>query len=159
VAGEGTLFLDEIGDMPMIMQVKLLRVLQEKEFERLGSNQLRPFKARVICATHRCLKTMVADKYFRDDLYYRLNVLPLYLPPLRQRLDDLQLLIEQITHKEGMKITFTTDALELLRGYSWPGNIRELCNILYRADVFFHEKHLTAQEVKTLFDDSVKFSN
>lgn len=154
-AADGTLFLDEIGDMPPLMQVKLLRVLQEREFERLGSHQLRPFKARVICATHRCLKEMVQKKEFRADLYYRLNVLPLTLPPLRERLDDLEPLIEHIVQKEGMTISLTQEALNLMKTYSWPGNIRELFNILARADVFFANKILTVSQVKSLFDDEI----
>lgn len=156
VASSGTLFLDEIGDMPPLMQVKLLRVLQEKEFERLGSNTMRPFKGRVICATHRSLKEMVDAGDFRQDLYYRLNVLPLYLPPLRERLDDLEELVERLLEKEGMNIGISTEALALMREYSWPGNVRELLNILCRADVFFPQEILTADQLKSLFDDHMR---
>lgn len=156
MVSDGTLFLDEIGDMPPVMQVKLLRILQEKEFERLGSNELRPFKGRVICATHRCLREMVEEKEFRQDLYYRLNVLPLYLPPLRDRLDDLEQLVSRLLEKEGMNIDLSPEALDLMREYSWPGNVRELLNILYRADVFFQEGTLSADQIKTLFDPKIK---
>lgn len=154
---DGTLFLDEVGDMPLVMQVKLLRVLQEREFERLGSNQLRPFKGRVLCATHRCLKEMVQRQEFRQDLYYRLNVLPLALPPLRERLDDLEQLVECLVEKEGMKISLSHDAISFLKQYSWPGNIRELLNILYRADVFFPQTMITASQMRSLFDDDPGF--
>jgi sigma-54 specific flagellar transcriptional regulator A len=132
----GTLFLDEIGDMSLPMQVKVLRVLQERTFERIGSNQSTRCNVRVVAATHRNLEEAIAAKEFREDLYYRLNVFPIELPPLRERAEDLPLLIEQILGRrvgKGLdRITLTPGALRVLKQYRWPGNIRELANLLER---------------------------
>ena len=138
LADGGTLFLDEVGDMPLMLQAKLLRVLQEGEIEPLGSNRLRSIDVRVIAATSRDLKAMVDAGSFRADLYYRLNVLPLRLPPLRERLEDLpvlcEALLEQIAGKSGEAARSVSEAgLARLAAYHWPGNVRELGNILQLA--------------------------
>jgi transcriptional regulator with PAS, ATPase and Fis domain len=135
LADHGTLFLDEIGDMPLALQAKLLRVLQEQEVEALGSNTVERLDVRVIAATSRDLAAMVADGSFRADLYYRLNVLPIRLPALRERLDDLDALadhlLDDIAKRTGMNPkSLGADALEWLAGHAWPGNIRELRNAL-----------------------------
>jgi transcriptional regulator with PAS, ATPase and Fis domain len=138
LADGGTLFLDEIGDMPLALQSKLLRVLQERELEPLGSNQVQAVDVRVIAATSRDLQAMVADGHFRADLYYRLNVMPIRLPPLRERLDDLEALaealVEDIARRSGLPArSLTPEAIEHLAGQPWPGNIRELRNTLEQA--------------------------
>ncbi|MFH7565537.1 sigma-54 dependent transcriptional regulator [Oceanimonas smirnovii] len=136
LADGGTLFLDEIGDMPLPMQVKLLRVLQERTFERVGGT--RPIKAnvRIIAATHRDLEQMIAEQLFREDLYYRLNVFPITAPPLRQRKDDLPQLLNELIerHKDTHQVTlsFSAPAVNTLQGYHWPGNVRELSNLVER---------------------------
>ena len=141
LADRGTLVLDEIGDMPLALQSKLLRVLQEQEVEPLGSNQVRKVDVRVIAATSRDLAAMVADGRFRADLYYRLNVLPIRLPALRERLDDVEALVEalvdDIARRSGMAgKSLSADALELLAKQPWPGNIRELRNVLEQASLW-----------------------
>ena len=138
IADGGTLFLDEVGDMPLMLQAKLLRVLQEGEVEPIGSNRLRTIDVRVIAATSRDLKAMVDAGSFRADLYYRLNVLPIRLPPLRERLEDLpvlcEALLEQIADKAGEPVKSVSSAgLARLAAYHWPGNVRELGNILQLA--------------------------
>jgi sigma-54 specific flagellar transcriptional regulator A len=136
LAQGGTLFLDEIGDMPAAMQVKLLRVLQERCFERVGSNQPRPCDARVIAATHRDLEAAVTAGRFREDLFYRLNVFPIRIPPLRDRQADIPDLTRRILSRielaTGHSITLADDALAALCAYAWPGNVRELGNLLER---------------------------
>jgi transcriptional regulator with PAS, ATPase and Fis domain len=138
LADSGTLFLDEIGDMPLALQSKLLRVLQEQEVEPLGSDKVVKVDVRVIAATSRDLGAMVADGRFRADLYYRLNVLPIRLPPLRERRGDLEalaeVLLDDISQRSGLPHkTLTVDALERLAAHDWPGNIRELRNTLEQA--------------------------
>jgi PAS domain S-box-containing protein len=137
-ANGGTIFLDEIGDMPLLMQAKLLRVLQEKEIERLGDNRARHVEVRVVAATNRPLEQMIADNTFREDLYYRLNVVTLQIPSLRERIDDLKDLVEyflaKYNHTFSLNITgLSADALELFENYNWPGNVRELENVVERA--------------------------
>jgi transcriptional regulator with GAF, ATPase, and Fis domain len=137
-ADHGTLFLDEIGDLPLELQPKLLRVLQEKQFERLGGGVSLHADVRVIAATNRDLWSMVQESKFRADLYYRLNVFPITLPPLRERKGDIRLLVEHFTahyaSKAGKNIKpVDKSTLELLEAYEWPGNIRELQNIVERA--------------------------
>jgi transcriptional regulator with PAS, ATPase and Fis domain len=137
-ADGGTLLLDEIGDMPMALQSKLLRVLQEQELEPLGSNQVQRIDVRVIAATSRDLPVMVEAGSFRSDLYYRLNVLPIQVPALRERLDDLEALVEalaeDIARRSGLAHkSLNADALDLLAHQPWPGNIRELRNVLEQA--------------------------
>ena len=132
----GTLFLDEIGDMPFQMQVKLLRVLQERQFERVGSNKPIKSNVRIIAATHQNLEKMVAEKTFRQDLFYRLNVFPIETPPLRERTDDIPLLVQELVnrHSKIQKATvrFTQRAMLQLMSCPWPGNVRELSNIVER---------------------------
>jgi len=134
----GTLFLDEIGDLPMETQIALLRVLQEKEFERVGSNHPISIDVRVIAATNRDLPAAVVAGTFRQDLFYRLNVVPIAVPPLRERAEDIPLLVEyfvgRFANGAGKNIRhISKDTLEQLKGYDWPGNIRELQNVVERA--------------------------
>jgi transcriptional regulator with GAF, ATPase, and Fis domain len=151
VANHGTMFLDEIGEMPSETQVALLRVLQEREFERVGGTQSIPVDVRVIAATNCDLPAAVRSGKFRLDLFYRLNVFPIHVPPLRERPEDILLLakyfIERYAAKHGKKIrTVEKRTAELLQGYHWPGNIRELQNVIERAvilcdsDTFFVEQ-------------------
>src|SRR6201997_205358 len=138
VADNGTLFLDEVGDIPLELQPKLLRVLQEHEFERLGSNHTQQVNVRVVAATHRNLKQMVEDGEFRSDLYYRLHVFPLSVPPLRERREDIPLLVrhfvDQYARRMNRRIeSIPAQAMEAFTSYSWPGNVRELQNFIERA--------------------------
>jgi formate hydrogenlyase transcriptional activator len=137
-ANGGTLFLDEVGDIPLELQAKLLRVLQEQEFERLGSTYTRRVDVRVVAATNRDLATLVAEKHFRMDLYYRLNVFPIAVPPLHQRLEDVPMLVAHFVHRYADRMSkqisrISKSAMETLMGYPWPGNIRELQNFVERA--------------------------
>jgi formate hydrogenlyase transcriptional activator len=139
-ADGGTLFLDEIGDLPPETQITLLRVLQEREFERIGSTKPVQVDVRVLAATNRDLAADVEDGDFRRDLYYRLNVFPVKLPPLRERIEDIPLLaeylLERYAKKAGKKITaIDRSTLELLQNYDWPGNVRELQNVIERAAI------------------------
>ncbi len=137
-ADSGTLFLDEIGDMPASLQAKLLRVLQEKKFSPVGGNELRSANVRIVTATNVDLLAAVQGKRFREDLFYRLNVLPIHLPPLRDRAEDVVDLLEHFvalsnrTHGKAIPLFFTPEAKRLLTLYSWPGNIRELQNLVER---------------------------
>ena len=138
LAAGGTLFLDEIGDMPLDLQSKLLRVLQEKQYEPVGSNELRQVDIRIVAATSRNLLEMVENGRFRADLYYRLNAMPIRLPPLRERITDIALLgekfVDEITHQLGLPSKeLSPGALELLSQHAWPGNVRELRNVIERA--------------------------
>ena len=140
LADQGSLFLDEIGDIPLELQPKLLRVLQEREFERLGSTRTKRVDVRVVAATHRDLEGMVLERQFRSDLYYRLNVVPIFLPPLRKRPEDIPLLVRHFVQRFATKVGKTidmisSDTMEALRRYPWPGNIRELENVIERAVV------------------------
>jgi len=136
LANGGTVFLDEIGDMPLSLQAKLLRVLQDKEIERLGSEKVIKVDLRVIAATNRDIHTLVKEGKFREDLYYRLNVVPIHVPPLRERKEDIPLLIEHFLRtynsKYGKNVRLSPEAVEILIEYSWPGNIRELENTVER---------------------------
>jgi transcriptional regulator with GAF, ATPase, and Fis domain len=138
MADTGTVFLDEIGDIPLALQPKLLRVLQEKEFERLGSGRTHETNVRLIAATHRDLTEMVERRAFRSDLYYRLNVFPIVLPPLRDRQEDIPSLVmhfvEIFTRRMGKQIDYIpAKTMNAFKAYSWPGNIRELQNMVERA--------------------------
>ena len=138
LAHQGTLFLDEVGDIPPELQPKLLRVLQEQEFERLGSTKTINVDVRLVAATNRDLAAMVADGRFRSDLYYRLNVFPLVLPPLRERRDDIPPLVRHFTQRFARRMgrrieTIPSAVMEALVRYPWPGNIRELQNVIERA--------------------------
>jgi formate hydrogenlyase transcriptional activator len=144
VADQGSLFLDEIGDIPLELQPKLLRVLQEREFERLGSTATRKVNVRVVAATHRHLEEMIREKQFRSDLYYRLNVFPIYIPALRERPEDIPPLVRHFVHDFARRMNKTVDGIssetmEWLTRYSWPGNIRELQNVIERS-VVVHKK-------------------
>ena len=136
MAEGGTLFLDEIGDMSMPMQVKLLRVLQERSFERVGSNQTVPCNVRIIAATHRNLEEAIKAGEFREDLFYRLNVFPIEMPPLRNRVEDIPVLVNDLIHRiENEKrgsVRLTPAAIAALSHYRWPGNVRELANLIER---------------------------
>ncbi len=136
LADGGAIFLDEIGDMPPATQAKLLRVLQEKEFERVGGTQPIRVDVRFITATNKNLPEMIKTGAFREDLFYRLNVFSLHLPPLRERREDIPFLIEHFLEKSGKNLTVSHRAMQLILGYGWPGNIRELQNVIERAAVF-----------------------
>ena len=154
MADSGTLFLDEIGDIPLALQPKLLRVLQEKEFERLGSGKTHRVDVRLVAATHRNLTDMVARNQFRSDLYYRLNVYPIVVPPLRERRDDIALLVshfvEVFSRRMGKQISnISRETLDAFTSYSWPGNVRELQNLIERA-VIRSDNGLLANPFATL---------
>jgi transcriptional regulator with PAS, ATPase and Fis domain len=147
LAHSGDIFLDEIGEIPPSMQVKILRVLQEKEFERVGDSSPIKVDVRVISATHRNLEEMISHDEFRDDLFYRLNVIPIRLPPLRERREDLPLLVDHFLEenrlKSGKDISgLSNDAMELLLEYHWPGNIRELINAMEYAFVVCRNEYV-----------------
>jgi sigma-54 specific flagellar transcriptional regulator A len=141
MAAGGTLFLDEIGDTPLHMQVKLLRVLQERNFERVGSNESLTADVRVVAATHSDLEESIRHGRFREDLYYRLNVFPIHVPPLRSRAEDLPLLVKDLLQRsaggEREPMCLSSDALTALQRYSWPGNVRELANLVERLAILF----------------------
>ena len=157
LAHKGTLFLDEIGDLPLQLQPKLLRVLQEQEFERLGSGRPIKVDVRVVTATNRELLTMVQDRSFRADLYYRLNVFPICLPPLRDRSGDVPSLVRHFVRKYSQRLQrnieyIPDEVMDALERYDWPGNIRELQNIVERAvilsetDTFFVDESWLKRE-------------
>jgi formate hydrogenlyase transcriptional activator len=138
LANKGTLFLDEVGDIPLELQAKLLRVLQEQEFERLGSNHTLKVDVRLIAATHRDLASMVKQTTFREDLYYRLKVFPIHVPPLRQRAEDIPKLARYFTALYAQRMNKRIDeippeTIDALARYRWPGNVRELQNFIERA--------------------------
>ncbi|WP_036821029.1 sigma-54 dependent transcriptional regulator [Photobacterium sanctipauli] len=141
LAEGGTLFLDEIGDMPSSMQVKLLRVLQERSFERVGGSETIKANVRIVAATHRNLEDMISEGKFREDLYYRLNVFPIEMPALRERIEDIPLLLQELLARmeaEGAKpIHFTPRAITSLMDHDWPGNIRELANLIERLIILY----------------------
>jgi len=141
LADGGTLFLDEIGDMPLPMQVKLLRVIQERSFERVGSNKSIPANVRIVAATHRNLEANIKDGAFREDLFYRLNVFPIELPALRERTEDIPLLVNEFIRRlerEGRgSVRLTPGAVASLSRYPWPGNVRELANLMERLVIMF----------------------
>jgi sigma-54 specific flagellar transcriptional regulator A len=141
LAEGGTLFLDEIGDMSLNMQVKLLRVLQERTFERVGSNKSIESNVRIIAATHRNLEEAIKEGNFREDLFYRLNVFPIEMPPLRDRVEDIPLLVNElirrIEHEKRGSVRLTQSAILSLCQYNWPGNVRELANLMERLAILF----------------------
>jgi DNA-binding NtrC family response regulator len=153
LADTGTVFLDEIGDVPANIQVKLLRILQEREFERLGSNVTRHIDVRVIAATNQDLRAALEQGTFREDLYYRLNVVPLNIPPLRERKQDIPFLanhfVQKLAPDAGCRVESITDAaIEKLMGYHWPGNVRELENVIERSLVMCAGTRLEAADIK-----------
>jgi two-component system nitrogen regulation response regulator GlnG len=163
-AGGGTLFLDEIGDMPLELQAKLLRVLQEKEITRTGGSAAIPVDVRIVAATNQDLKEKVRAKEFREDLFYRLNVVPIHLPPLRERRDDIPLLVEffvQRAHEElGVPARGCTgEALALLKQYDWPGNVRELENTIQRAALLSPDQFLTPADFPALLAEGARNEN
>jgi transcriptional regulator with PAS, ATPase and Fis domain len=135
MADEGTLFLDEIGDMPLKLQSKILRVIQEKEFYRVGGSSTVKVDVRFIASTNQNLEKMVQEGAFREDLYYRLNVFTLHLPPLRERKEDIPLLVDRFLNNLPKKVDISSIALQMIMAYSWPGNIRELQNVIESAAV------------------------
>jgi DNA-binding NtrC family response regulator len=153
-ADHGTLFLDEIGDLGLGLQPKLLRVIQERNFERLGSNKTVSVDIRLICATNRNLAEMVQQGKFREDLYYRLNVVQMHLPPLRERRDDIPLLAQQFLHKFAQQFKkkvkrFSQQALHALEEHKWPGNVRELENVVQRAVVLSEDLTVDISQLPT----------
>lgn len=172
LAQGGTIFLDEIGDMPLLLQVKLLRVLQERQIEPVGSNESLGIDVRVIAATHRDLEKSVLEGKFREDLFYRLNVIPIKMPALKERREDIPLLISHfldrfISADRSNEISFSSLAMDLLMGYDWPGNVRELENVIERLVILrggneilpedlpakiFRSNPLATHQYKTLFE-------
>ena len=153
-ANKGTLFLDEIGDLSLPLQAKLLRVLQERKVKRIGENQYRDITARIICATHKDLRKEVSEGKFREDLYFRLNVIPIYMPPLRERKDDILPLSEYFLKKFALMNNvsvkgFSKDAIAKLEGHEWKGNVRELENAIERAVVLSTSDILQAEDLPT----------
>jgi formate hydrogenlyase transcriptional activator len=151
LADQGSIFLDEIGDIPLELQPKLLRVLQEREYERLGSTQTRQVNVRVVAATHRNLKEMILQREFRSDLYYRLNVFPICIPPLRERSEDIPFLARHFVRKFALEMNKTingisAETMEVLIRYPWPGNIRELQNVIERSAVMHEKGKLTVRK-------------
>ncbi|WP_372642566.1 sigma-54-dependent transcriptional regulator [Ancylomarina sp.] len=162
LAQGGTLFLDEIGEMPLDMQPKLLRVLQQKEMYRVGGNKAISLDVRVIFATNRNLKQMVAEKTFRNDLYYRLNTGRLYIPPLRERKEAIlsftQVFLDQYSKKRGRRFRFISKAAKkILQEYDWPGNIRELKNSIERATLLFNDLELKPEHLRFLQAEDTDF--
>ena len=155
LAQGGTLFLDEIGDMPLSMQVKILRVLQEKCFERVGGNKTIQANVRIVAATHRQLEHEVSEGNFREDLYYRLNVFPIEMPALRERADDIPLLINELTtrlEKHGRdSVRFSANAMASLMRHDWPGNVRELANLVERLCILFPYGVVDVNELPTKY--------
>src|SRR4051812_24625739 len=159
LADGGTLFLDEIGDMPISLQPKLLRALQEREIEPLGSNKVVPFDARVIAATSRDLAQLVREGKFREDLYYRLNVLPIRVPPLRERRADIPALVEVLAEDIGLRNQapppeVSPEAIALLAAQSWRGNIRELRNVLEQAAMHGESQNIDANDLGAVLRES-----
>ncbi len=155
LAEGGTLFLDEIGDMPLNMQVKILRVLQEHTFERVGSNKTLHANVRIVAATHKNLEQMIEEGTFREDLYYRLNVFPIEMPSLRERVDDLPLLLNELiarmeTEKRG-SVRFNSAAIMSLCRHDWPGNVRELANLVERLAILYPYGVVGVQELPKKF--------
>lgn len=162
-ADNGTLFLDEIGEIPVQLQVKLLRVLQEMEITRIGSVSPKKIDVRVIAATNKNLQDLVLEGSFREDLFYRLNVIPISIPPLRKRVEDIPILIDKYARIFGAKyckhLKFTKEAIQVLTGYQWPGNVRELVNIVERIYVTATSMEVRKEDVLSLFGKTVEQKN
>ncbi len=161
LANNGTLFLDEVGELKPDMQVKLLRVLQEKKFVPVGSNREVKTNARIIAATNRNLEKLIEDGTFREDLFYRLNVMPIFLPPLRERIDDLPALAQHFVKKfsrqhESQIHDIKPEALELLKRHRWPGNIRELENVIERSFIMENTDQITAESLPDFIKQGAK---
>jgi two-component system NtrC family response regulator len=154
VANGGTIFLDEIGELPKSMQAKLLRVLESREIRRVGENKATIVDVRVVCATHRDLPEMVAAGEFREDLMYRINTFEIFLPPLRDRLDDIPELAEHLLtrfRKSGPRRGFAPDAIEVLKSHVWPGNVRELANVIEHATILCDDALISADHLPAQF--------
>ena len=160
MAEGGTLFLDEIGDMTLHMQVKLLRVLQERVFERVGSNRSIQADVRIVAATHRNLEALIRDGRFREDLYYRLNVFPIDMPPLRDRREDVPLLVEELTlrfrNEKHVSVSLTQASLDALAQYAWPGNVRELANLVERLAILVPNGTVDVHELPEKYTANAK---
>lgn len=158
MADKGTIFLDDVDDIKPDLQVKLLRVLQEQKFERVGGNETISVDVRVIAASKSDLKKMVKEKKFREDLYYRLNIIPVYLPPLRERKEDIPLLVEHFVnkYKADRKIKFQDEAIKILLTYNWPGNVRELENAIERIIVLQDKEIVSGDDVSFLIREDIK---
>ena len=162
LANGGTLFLDEIGDMPLPMQVKLLRVIQERVFERVGSNKSIKADVRIIAATHRNLESEISEGRFREDLFYRLNVFPIEMPSLSERVEDIPLLLEELivrmeNNKRG-SVRLTTQAIAALQQYDWPGNVRELSNLVERLLIMFPNGVVDAHDLPEKYRQGIDVS-
>lgn len=159
IASGGTVFLDEIGEMPLLLQAKLLRVLQESEVQRIGSGKPIPIDVRIIAATNRKLQEMVREGGFREDLYYRLNIIPIEIPPLRQRRKDIIPLVNHflalIGEKYGIHRTIESSAMKILEGYDWPGNVRQLKNMVERICLLATQPEITANTVQQELDSNL----
>lgn len=155
LAQGGTLFLDEIGDMPLNMQVKILRVLQERKFERVGGTKTLDADVRVIAATHKDLEAMIAQNEFREDLYFRLNVFPIEMAPLRERVEDIPVLLEEMVRRAGEQglgvVRFHPSALASLQRHPWPGNVRELSNLVERLVIMYPDGVVGVSELPEKF--------
>jgi len=162
MAEGGTLFLDEIGDMSLHMQVKLLRVLQERVFERVGSNRSIRADVRIIAATHRNLEELISENKFREDLFYRLNVFPIEMPPLRERREDIALLIEELIlrfkNEKRVTVRLTQAALDALSQHSWPGNVRELANLVERLAILHPNGVVDAHDLPSKYTANITFT-
>ena len=145
LADKGTIFLDEIGDMQLDMQVKLLRVLQEKVVDPVGSNSPVKVDVRVVAATHQNIESLIKEGKFREDLYYRINVIPIEIPPLRSRIEDIDLLINKFIEKNT--IHFDESVIAYLKAYHWPGNIRELINFIQRIKAIANTNKIKLEEI------------
>jgi transcriptional regulator with GAF, ATPase, and Fis domain len=161
LADGGTILLDEVSEIDLNLQAKLLRVLQEKSFERVGSSETIRVDVRVLATTNRDLESEVADGRFRQDLYYRLAVVPLWVPPLRQRSEDVAELVRYFLNRSAARlgrqpVALERSAMELLEGYHWPGNVRELENIITRVSVLGSASPLTAHELRRWLEDATR---
>lgn len=155
LASGGAILLDEIGDMDLRLQSKLLRVLEEKEYERIGGTKMLPLNAWVIASTNRNLKELSRQGKFREDLYYRLNTIEINVPSLRERKEDIPILVEHFIQKNQLDINFSEDALEILMQYNWPGNVRELRNIINRISINYDEKIIRAEHVVKIINHNL----
>lgn len=161
LAHKGDIFLDEIGDLPEFMQVKLLRVIEEKVIERVGDNKPIPVDVRIISATNRDLERLVEEGKFRRDFYYRINVIPIYLPPLRERKEDLPLLVEHFIRRNRLKTGkniygVSEEVMDLFYEYSWPGNIRELRSVIEYAFVVCNDEIIQKEHIVSLIKKNIK---
>jgi two-component system NtrC family response regulator len=153
LASGGTLFLDEIGDMPMPLQVKLLRFLQERVIERVGGTKPIPVDVRVVCATHQNIQDLISQTLFREDLYYRVSEITLNIPPLREREGDAiiiaQAILKDLSEKMNRpNLSFNEDAMRAIKAYNWPGNVREIINKVKRAVIMADDKKVTAEDME-----------